>query len=52
MLIKPAGTVSCEFYMENRVYVGLTSYGYLRVLRKYFVVQNLSSWCLPSDYIA
>jgi len=52
MLIKSAGTVSREFYLVKRVYIGLTSYGYLRVLRKYFVVQNLSSCCLPSDYIA
>ena len=27
MLVKPAGTASCEFYWEKRVYVGLTSYG-------------------------
>jgi len=27
MLFKSVGTVSREFYLEKRVYVGLTSYG-------------------------
>jgi len=27
MLVKSARTVSCEFYLEKRVYIGLTSYG-------------------------
>ena len=27
MLLKSARTVSCEFYLEKRVYIGLTSYG-------------------------
>jgi len=41
-LAKSARTVSRELYLEKRVYIGLTSYGQLRVLRKYFVaVQNL-----------
>jgi len=40
--------VSREFCLENRVYIGLTSYVELWVLRKYFVVQNLSWCCLPS----
>jgi len=50
MLGKSARTVSREFYMEIRVYVGLISYGLLRVLRKYFVVQKLSLCGLPSGY--
>jgi len=27
MLVKSAKTVSHEFYLEKRVYIGLTSYG-------------------------
>jgi len=27
MLVKSAKTVSLEFYLEKRVYIGLTSYG-------------------------
>jgi len=27
MLLKSARTVSCEFYLEKRVSIGLTSYG-------------------------
>jgi len=51
MLVKSARTVSRELYWEKRVYIALTSYGYLRVLRQYFAsVQNLSSCCLPSAY--
>jgi len=52
MLVKSARTLSREFYWEKRVYMGLTSYGYLRrVLRQYFAsVQNLSPCCLPSAY--
>ena len=42
MLVKSARTVSREFYLEIRVYIWLISYGLLRVLRKYFVVQKLS----------
>jgi len=46
MLIKSARTVSCELHWEIRVYIGLTSYGLLRVLRQCFAaVQNLSSCC-------
>ena len=48
MLFKSARTVSREFYVAKRVYIGLTSYGLLRALRQYFAVQNLSSCCLPS----
>ena len=41
-LVKSARTVSRELYLEKRVYIGLTSYGQLRVLRQYFApVQNL-----------
>jgi len=44
MLVKSARTVSRELYREKRVNIGLTSYGYLSVLRQYFAaVQNLSS---------
>ena len=51
MLVKSARTVSLELYWENRVYIGLTSYGELRVLRQYFAsVQKLSSRCLPWAY--
>jgi len=51
MLVKSARTVSCEPYLENRVYIALTSYGYLRVLRQYFAaMQNLFSCCLPPAY--
>jgi len=50
MLAKSATTVSCEFYLKKRVYIGHTSYGEQRVLRKYLAVQNLSSCCLPSAY--
>ena len=43
--------MSRELYWENRVYIGLTSYGSLKVLRQYFAsVQNLSSCFLPSAY--
>jgi len=48
LLVKSARTVSGEFYLEKRVYIGLTSYGQLRVLRQYFAAKNLSSCCLPS----
>jgi len=48
MLGKSARTVSLDFYLEKRVYVGLTSYGKLRMLRQYFAVQSLFSCCLPS----
>jgi len=27
MLIKSVEIVSCEFYLDKRVYIGLTSYG-------------------------
>jgi len=50
MLVKSARTVSREFYLEIRVYIGFISYGLLRVLRKYLVVQKLSSWGLTSGY--
>jgi len=50
MLVKSARTVSCEFYLKIRVYIGLTLYGLLRVLGKYFIVQKLSSCSLPSGY--
>jgi len=37
-----ARTVSRDLYWEKRVYIGLTSYVYLKVLRQYFAaVQNL-----------
>jgi len=51
MLVKSARTVSRELYWEKRVFIGLTSYGQLRVSRQYFAaVQNLSSCCLPPAY--
>jgi len=51
MLARSARTVSRELYCEKRVYIGLTSYGYPRVLRQYFAsVENLSSCFLPSAY--
>jgi len=34
MLVKSARTVYHELYLEKCVDIGLTSYGYLRVLRK------------------
>jgi len=40
VLAESAKTASREFYLEKRVYIGLTSYGQLRVLRKHFVVQT------------
>jgi len=49
-LVKSTKTVSREFYVETRVYIGFTSYDYLRVLQKYFAVQNMSSCCLSSAY--
>jgi len=30
MLVKSAKTVSREFYLDKHVYIGLTSYGYLK----------------------
>jgi len=50
MLFKSARTVSREFYLEIRVYIRLTSYGYLRVLRQYFVVHKLYLCGLPPGY--
>jgi len=50
MLVKSVRTDCRELHMEERVCIGLTSYGYLSVLRQYFVVQNLSSCCSPSGY--
>jgi len=50
MLVKSARTFSHEIYLDERIYIGLTSYAALRVLRKYFAVQNLSSCSLPSAY--
>jgi len=42
MLVKSARTVSRELYWEKSVYIGLTSYGYLRVLRQYFLIKPFS----------
>jgi len=51
MLVRSARTVSRELYWEKRVYIGLTSYGYPRVLRQYFASEeNLPSCYLPSAY--
>jgi len=51
MSVKSAITISCELYWEKCVYIGITSYGYLSVLRQYFAtMQNLSSCGSPSDY--
>jgi len=42
MLVQSARTVSHELYWKKCVYIGLTLYGYLKVLQQYFVaVQSL-----------
>jgi len=38
MLIKSARIVSRELYWEKRVHIGLTLYGWLRVLRQYLLL--------------
>jgi len=48
MLFKSARTVSSKFYMEKRVYLGLTSYRWLRVLGN--ARKTCLSCCLPSAY--
>jgi len=39
-VIKSTRTASSEFYLEIGVYIGLISYGLLKVLQKYRVSQN------------
>ena len=50
MSVKSARTISCELYWEKCVYIGITSCGYLSVLRQYFATMQILSSCgLPSD---
>jgi len=47
MLVKSARTVSREFYLEKRVYIGITHIVSWDCCKTYFAVQES---CLHADY--